>query len=459
MAQHWARLYPPPVRERGRAGSFAWLAEKLTPAVQARQPSQEEGPFVRMSLDDLGQLEPLLALHFIKFPVSLRPLVDALETHLQSVGAAEAQATVGAEQRKPRKGKAARAAGEAPPVIANDDSAAAEPHAGSDAPAESGGIADQALDGPPGEAECGRPAEAEAADPIQSAFSSAGQAAAQAIAIDPTDAQAYLAARFAAWGPIRLAPTTTDGVTALPPPDKAMVGRIADLRKVSDTRGLVLACEDALRKCPLWLDTQFMLAQALDAAGADYAAARASVVAELGAFLRRVDDLLDLRFRDGTPFAGPDACAWIRQAVLSGAEGEVDRLKKVVAEAGRLGRSGAVLEGLRLLADHADRAPDARRRFAARIKLGEYCLEFKLLRPLFPLLEDLQETAKERAIESWEPQLVGSLLSLSWRAYSHREAERHVATAELEERKALIVAALARINVAEAAELSCSAQT
>lgn len=459
VAQQWDRLYPPPGRERGRAGSFAWLAEKLAPAIEARTPSPAEGPFARMALDDLAQLDRLLASHFIKFPVTLGPLTDALETHLRAAVAAETHSGTEPRQRKTRKAKQPRSAEEAtaaalPDHRQNEDAGgadggpAAEPR-----PAE-----EQAEGAQSGKAELDQPAEAKAADPMRATFSAAAQAAAVALAVDARDAQAYLAARFAAWGPIRLAPPASGGVTALPPPDKALVKRIAGLNAGADVKDLALACEEALCNCPLWLESQFILMQGLEAAGPDYAAARAVVIAELAAFLQRVTGLLDLSFRDGTAFAGPQALAWIRQSVLSGAEDGIDRLKMVAAEAGRLGRSGAVLQGLRLLADHADQAADARRRFAARIELGEYCLKFKLLRPLYPLLDDLQTIAKERAIESWEPQLAGSLLSLSWRAYSHREAGRHVAAAELEERKALIVATLARIDVAKAAELSCSAQ-
>src|SRR5262249_56522071 len=127
----------------------------------------------------------------------------------------------------------------------------------------------------------------------------------------PAEARGYLCARFAIWGQLGAAPPDSAGKSALPPPPKARLAEIQALRSAGNNLGLLTTAEATFVTSPFWLDAQRLVAQSMQGLGAEFAAARAAVVGELGAFLLRVPGLTSLSFSAGMPFADPDTIATI----------------------------------------------------------------------------------------------------------------------------------------------------
>lgn len=432
VANHWDGLFPPLKRERGRAASFDWLAEKLVPAVEMAPPADGQKVYALVVHDRLVGLDEQLSAKLQKYPVALGPLVRVLRPY-----AREARTALEAEAMA--KQEAGKAAAEADAAVGAQNV-----------------VAEPATSPPPPVGEISVDEGAEKA--IQSIFTAAGRVAAAVRQEAPSDPRGYLCARFAIWGQIRTDPPDNAGKTALPPPQKARLSEIQALRNAGNHRALLMSAESAFVSSPFWLDAQFMVVQSMQALGADYDVARAAVAGQLGAFLKRTAKLTSLSFNDGTPFADGQTLNWIASEVHSagGDSAGGSEINSMKAEAGTLGQTGQVLEGLKLLTEFAASRFGERDRFLARLEIGEYCLRFELLQPLLALVGSLRQTAEQRALDIWDPQLAVALSSLSWRAFTHKNANRFLDEREMMERKAKIMATLAELDMIAAARLSYS---
>lgn len=469
VLEHWQGLFPPPKRERGRAGSFDWLAEKLAPSVEAQPPADGDAAFALVAHDMLVELDDALSERLEKFPVTLGPLIRALRPYardaralLETEGApadaapvATPAAPAAAEKEAPADSGASQ---EAKPAAAAENEAAAAPRE----------AASQAATTPASPAAAAAVVIAPVADiavnegadkALQSLFNAAAKVATAVRQQAPSDPRAYLCARFAIWGQIRAAPPDSAGKTALPPPQKAKLSEIEALQAAGNNQGLILAAESTFVSSPFWLDAQRIVAQAMEASGATYDGPRAAVVGQLSAFLARTPGLIGLSFSDGMPFADAETLDWINSQVRGTGEGQGGRsaasgLEALKAEAEKLGRAGNVLDGLKLMTDHAETCFGERARFLAQLEIGEYCLRFEVLQPLFSLLDSLRRTAEQRRLDQWEPGLAVALASLSWRSVTHKGAKRFHDERESHEQKARIMATLADLDMVAAARLS-----
>lgn len=476
VAEHWDGLFPPAKRERGRAGSFDWLAEKLAPVVEATPPADGEAAYALAAHDMLVELDGVLDQKLTKFPVALGPLVRALRPYAAEVRTRQetsASPEAGAQEREeePEEDTADTApaeTGTGKPATENAEADTAppapEPVATGDtaptpeAPPPAVPPAPASASAPPPPTVDDIPTDAGVDKSLQSLFSAAGKVATAVRQQAPHDPRAYLCARLAVWGQITAAPPDSAGKTSLPPPQKAKLVELEALRSAGNSQGLILAAESAFVSAPFWLDAQHALSQAMQASGSGFDAARAAVRGQLAAFLARVPGLTGLSFSDGTPFASTQTLNWIDREVRGsdnkGGEGTaVSALDATKAEAETLGQSGQIVDGLRLMTQHAEACFGERAHFAAQLEIGEYCLRFEVLQPLFPLLDGLRRAAERRELDQWEPELAVALASLSWRALAHKGAARFHDERQSHEQKARIMSTLANLDIVAAARL------
>ncbi|MDE1996138.1 MAG: type VI secretion system protein TssA [Rhizobiaceae bacterium] len=454
VADHWEGMFPPLSRERGRAGTMDWMAEKLATTVESEPPAEDRKIFALVAHDRLVDLDTLLSEKLKKYPVAMGPLVRALRPHSR-----EARQAIEAEAE--RKAQAERAAAEpppaaAPPVEQPQSAAPVEappPVAPAPAPAARP-VPSASAAAMPAVPEIGVGEGAEKA--LQTLFSTAARVATAIRQEAPADPRVYLCARLAIWGEIDQHPPERAGKTALPPPQANRLAEIRALRAAGNHQDLLMSAESAFFSSPFWLDAQYMVAQSMQALGAQYDKARIAVIGELALFLKRVPGLPQLSFSDGTPFAGPETISWIAAEVEAGEGGgaagsEIDGVK---AEAAKLAQQGQILPGLKLLSDFAEGRHGERDRFLGCLEVGEYCLRFDLLQPLLALVAKLEKIAESSGLAKWEPQLTAALANLSWRALDHKNVRRFLDEGQLVERKSAIVAALADVDMVMAARFS-----
>lgn len=455
VTQHWEGLFPGLNRERARAGSLDWLAEKLAGVIEGAPPASGEAKlYALVAHDRLVDADQFLSERMQKYPPAIGPLIRALRPYarearadLEAVALAEAKAVEAAAAPAPEPPVAPPSA--TPHETSPPPPQAREPErpATSSAPTPSAAqvIADLPIN--------------EGADKaFQSLFNAAARMAGAVRPEAPADPRTYLAARLAAWGPVGLAPPDKAGRTLLPPPQKTKLAELQALKAAANAQGILLSAEGAFMSSPFWLDSQLMVARAMQALGPEYEAARLALIGQLWAFLKRVPSVVQLTFSDGMPFADPETQAWIGSEVAAGGGGSADSggsaLDKIKAAAAGQGQQGQVIAGLKLLSDYAETCHGGRDNFRAKLEIGEYCLRFDLLQPLVPLLQSLEHTVAAQSLKSWDPALAVALAGLSWRCYTHKNAIRIVDEREIQLRKSRIAETLSELDIVQAARLT-----
>lgn len=467
---HWETMIPPVRRERGRAGAYDWLAEKLAPMVEAKPPEGAHNAEIYIAHEALLELDTTLEQKLTKSQAALGPLIRALRPLAKDAKAAleeqkKAQEAAEAGPEQPTEENAPASSAEAAPV---ESTPAVQAPASAPEPTPQ----PQAQEAPPAPTPTPTPPAATApAAPVaeisvdtsnataalQAVFNAATKAATTVRQQSPTDARGYYAARFALWGRLENLPPDTDGKTALPPPQKPKVAEIAALKGAGNNEALVKAAESAFVASPFWLDAQFHLASAMASLGEPYAAAHKLVVGELAGFLMRFPGLLSLSFSDGTDFASMETRDWIAQEVQAGS-GEAgvsgSDLDRAYSEAVQLGTAGKTLDGLNVLKSHMASCDAGRDWFETQLKIGEYCLRFELIQQLFALLNSLRTIAVERDLAHWEPELAIALARLSWQSLAHKNARQFLPDADAVQLRASTMETLALLDVGAAVEVT-----
>lgn len=456
---HWETMIPPLRRERGRAGAYDWLAEKLAPMVEAKNPDGQFNAEIYIAHDALLELDTALEQKMTKAQVALGPLIRALRPYAKDAKAAlEAARKAAAEAEAAAEAPAAEAAPADTPQTAPAASEPAAP-AAPPAPPPPAAPAPQAAAAPaPAPAPEIAVDTSNATGAIQAVFNAATKAATAIRQETPTDPRGYYAARFALWGRIAALPPNTDGKTALPPPQKAKVSELAALRGAGNFEGLIKSAESAFIASPFWLDAQFQLAGAMQEAGAAYEGARNLVVGELSSFLKRFPDVSELCFSDGTAFASVETRDWIAEEVQAGGGGGggggASELDRVFSEASQQALAGKTMAGLATLKAFLSTRGSGRDWFKTQLKIGEFCLRFELIQPLFALLNSLRTIATERDLAHWDPELAVALARLSWQSLGHKNAKQFLPDAEALQVRASVMETLSLLDVGAAAELT-----
>ncbi|MDL2408869.1 type VI secretion system protein TssA [Rhizobium calliandrae] len=443
---YWDGLFPPPDRERARAGALDWMAERLAPLVEATPPSGDAKLFALVAHDRLVMVDEFLSERMRKYPVAIGPLIRALRPHARE-GRAElkakaqaAQAEAAAQANPEPEEVTAASVAEVPQPVDPTPPPQPQPAASPSATIE---IAEATVD-------------MGAEKTLRALFAGAMRAASALRPSAPSDPRIYLATRFAAWGDILKAPPDKAGRTQLPPPQRPRLAELAVLKAEGNDQGLLLSAESVFASSPFCLDAQLLVANAMQALGNEYDAARVTVIGELYAFLKRIPELAQLSFSDGSPFADGQTLNWITSEVLADGSGQAagSECGKAKAAAGELAQQGQVLAALKLLSDYSERCSGGRERFCAKLEIGEFCLRYELLQPLFALIPILERMAEDQALATWEPPLASALAALSWRGYSHHSAIHHMEEREIVLRKARIGATLSALDIVQAVRLT-----
>ena len=245
-------------------------------------------------------------------------------------------------------------------------------------------------------------------------------------------------ARIATWLLVDQPPPHNDGVTQLQPPPaerrKQLAGKV-EQRQFGD---VIPELEQTLARAAFWFDGQRLVASVLQAMGADYAAARDVVIAEVGHVLRRLPELLDLKFADGTPFADAQTRMWLQNEVL--VAGSEDERGAAEGEAAPWDAAAAAARAALMKGDAASAfasfeqglaGSSGRNRLCWRLSLASLLVQSGRAAVAVPLLEAAEADLQRVNLEEWEPNLCASLYRLLVAAYAKAGAKNDDAKREL----------------------------
>lgn len=428
LEQRWDDLYPDMKRnQKARAAALSWLLARETTFAEAGLGAATAADVVRLEAA-ARWLAELIALRFDdEHRPAVRPLLDQVE-QLKLDASPRPAPLPAVPARAPQPAETAAVARQAAEVSVPQAPVAPGPSAN--------------------RAELSRYLTG-----VHVALADLGRALRKQ---NDKDVLAYLLPRLGAALKLDEVPPSNAGRTFVSAPDRGEVEEIRGLLREQRWPELLQAAEACAANNPLFLDMQRLSHAALQGLGDAYAPCRLVVEAELASLLRRMPELSELAFQDGTPFADADTRAFLRAEILASGAGSARGAEPGDAEpedaealsaARALAVSGKKLEALAAFEALLQRAASGRSRF--RIRLG---LASAMLAAGDPLLASglfgtLYHDIDRLGLDDWEPGLAAECL-----ADYHACLSRLGPSTEMAQHRAVVYARLCRVDPRRALE-------
>jgi len=425
----WDTMYPEARRARARLNAIAWMADMVHQAMQGQDVSLADADAVRTCDELVNELDRLLSEKLgdaYTGPGQLRSMMREKVAAIpapppEPVATPEGEAGTATQVEQPSAVATSGATGPVAPTSADGVEAAVVEY---------------------GRLVC------ESANVLRNA--------------DRASPWAFKLMRLGAWLPIKQQPPAQGVRTDVYAPDGYMRDELQNHVTSESWSDLCASAEGRVQSYPLWLDLHRYLALAMEKLGAEFAAARQVVGSETVRFVASMPDLLSFEFSDGTPFADPQTQAWLAEEaakyrVGSKASAAINREDEEIAarfaEAQQLSSNGRVADGLSLGLALAERAPDARLRFRARLGVAKMAIDAAKHDLARGMLEQMLHDVERHGLETWEPATCATLYSqllVATREVSRAKGE----TPELTVRQQQLFDKLCRLDPAAAIRLS-----
>ena len=427
IAERWDSFYPEATRMRGRINAVAWLAEKVGTAVTRRPPRGDD-----------------------------RDALSACERLVQSIERALGE-RLGADA--PGLGDLRRGVDDQLRAVSSEAEVSTPPLSADSGAPSSAGVEATAMRTDIG-----------SLDDCQTMLRNAGdlirRAADFARGQDPSLPWPYRLARTLTWIDLEALPAHAEGETRVPPPPSHLRGQFESLMDRNAWLEVVTQVEARIQESPFWLDPHRMAASSLSKLGTTYDGAREAVTAEVLTFVRRLPDVLECRFSDGTPFADDETKRWIhaemgqsaqggagsqRSAASTSADGNV--LAEAKARASALMGAGEPREAIEVFQQAVRTVSSPRERFLLRFELAQLCVEVGHPKAALSQLEALDAEITRYGLDEWEPDLSLDVWLATWRVVSRLLRDTDQPSPEWRRLANAVYARLARVDVLSAVDL------
>jgi type VI secretion system protein VasJ len=436
LESYWDKLYPPKRRMRGRAGAITWWMERIEGELKGvgSQPlTSEQAERMRANLKRIDEI--LVAK--MPDPPLLRPvqrILEALPVQSQEeVDAPSAAAEPSAESDRPAE-QAARQA--VPEKSATRDSSPA---------------AADMTDAVASEQDARRAADA--------AFQRMRQVSLFLLQQNIKNPAAYRYRRMASWAKLEGLPPNSNGITQIPPPAPQAAEPLSALYDEGNWPALILNAEPRVSQFIFWFDLQFYVAEALKNLGAGHRKALTAVIQETACLLKRLPGVEKLSFNDETPFAAAATRKWLQtlqsvqdgpedQAARTTAGGPDNRFAQAVQEARAMARKKQLVEAINLLQQEMLRSDSRRQKMRWRLAIAQVLLGVKKAALALPHLEQILSDIDAFNLEVWDPALALEGLTAAWKGFGSQTVNEHKA------RAALLLNRIARLDPAQALQMN-----
>ncbi|KEZ63244.1 type VI secretion protein ImpA [Pseudomonas amygdali pv. tabaci str. ATCC 11528] len=189
---------------------------------------------------------------------------------------------------------------------------------------------------------------------------------------------------------------------------------------------LIVDLEASLAGSPFWFDGQRMVWNCLKALGGE--AAMREVEVQFALLLKRIPDLVELRFHDGVPFADAETLQWIAAHILvpevhvsnaRGSESQHDALEQssLYHDALPVLQKKGLKAAVRLVNDHLKGVEGGRERFLCKLCIARLCIDAKKYELAKVQLEHLDQELQTASLPVWEPTVFLDVSRLLYSCY------------------------------------------
>ena len=384
MTKEWDNFFP--TRERARINTLKWLNEERTVGtIEKYEPSSSDHTALSDALAALNVVKQLCFDKYPDNPPSIKDFQNVVEKWVKETKPKEEPKPEAKEEPKEEKKETPKPAAAAPIMPQGDLNTASEIN-----------MALQKL-----------------------AF--------QILQGDPANAIAYRMIRMLKWSKLEVVPENNNGVTQFEPPVPQRVSYFEN--KVSQqlwqdviVDGGPVIAEPGLQ---YWFDLQYYMHQALTAKGGDYAKCGEVIIDELLSIVSRLPQILDLKFKDETPFANVVTKEWIQneQAERGGGGGgaassavKTADLEADLEKASDLISKGKFEVAIQLINSGCDYGT-LKEKCERKLEMARLCFLNKQLKVAQGILEQLCELIEHKNLDDWDTEFCSSVWEQTIKVY------------------------------------------
>ena len=239
----------------------------------------------------------------------------------------------------------------------------------------------------------------------------------------------YRLLRTLRWDGVEKAPPLEDGKTRLQAPAAERKTFLQNLVGKSDWKKLLFEAEKTFSSGPThyWLDLQRMSASACKGLGEAYMPIHDAICMETAILLKRVPEIADLAYSDGSPFCDGATKDWIESdvapmlssggAVSKGPGSGDDPLKEEKVEINKLASGGKIDQAIEALQNNIAESGSERTNFRRSLLLCNLLISAKHGEVAVAILESLHEKITTYNLDRWESDLAEETWGLLIKAY------------------------------------------
>jgi type VI secretion system protein VasJ len=264
----------------------------------------------------------------------------------------------------------------------------------------------------------GAAAGADAMDTPKQAQTIARKAAFFLIEKEPQRIMGFRLMRIVRWDILEKAPPSDAGKTQLAPPAADLAASLSAMLSNKEFKPALDKAETAFTAGAnhLWLGLQRIAATACRGLGEAHKPVEQAIMVETGLLIRRIPDLLNLSFSDGSPFCDDATKEWIAKSVMplfsqqdaaSAKNGQAagDKLEIEKKDVASLTASGQTEKALDLLQNAIRNSSNERDNFRRSIMVCTLLMSAKQPDIALSILESLTEKIQLYHLDKWDPDL------------------------------------------------------
>lgn len=265
---------------------------------------------------------------------------------------------------------------------------------------------------------------------------------------DSADIRAVRLVRLLSWLEIDSIPVGEDGKTPLNPPAEMSIDVIENFIAEEKLEEALESLESLLSLSPFWLEGHFMAFNLLTQMG--HEAAALEVKNSLVAFVKADEQILELSFRDTSPFASIKLKQWLSESmgevsISTASENSEDAKDEIIEKAYALAKKKQIKEAMGLLQTEYGLAVSNEDKFHWRLAKAELAAEFGKTDVALALVEDLKRDIDRYNLDAWKPELAARVFSLYLNTFNRTQVDvEHINTA---------YARLCKIDIKQALEI------
>lgn len=241
------------------------------------------------------------------------------------------------------------------------------------------------------------------------------------------DVRALRLNRMISWLEIDELPFVQNGKTMLNPPSSDSIEQIDILISEGKNTEALYRIENMILRAPFWFVGHYKAFQLYEALHKDQAANEVKNMVK--SFLRSYEGLMELTFKDGTPFIPSEIKNWLAESDFSAEEfpkdmKTVDDMEAIAERCYELVNKKNPKEAMEILQCSYRDAGSNEEKFRWRLLHAEVALAAGKPPIVQALIEELEREIERYRLEEWQPELVAKVYRFYLNSFNRSQIER-----------------------------------